>query len=333
VSAAGPLVDRFGRKHTDLRVSVTDRCNIRCFYCMPPEGVPFRAHDEILRFEQIERFVRVAARLGISEVRLTGGEPTVRKDISRLVSMLAAIPGIDDLSMTTNGILLAPLAGRLKEAGLDRLNISLDTLDREKYRQITQHDELPRVLEGIDAAIRAGFRPLKLNALAIRRLTEDEVVPLAEFARNRDIELRFIEFMPLDGHGQWSRQRVLPGEEILRILRHGVGPLEPVIAAGSTAPAEQYRFLDGGGVVAVIGSVSKPFCDRCSRLRLTADGQVQNCLFSNRRWDARGLLQANEPDEELACLIRDAVAAKCETHGTDNGEFAKTEWSMHQIGG
>jgi cyclic pyranopterin phosphate synthase len=332
LSIPRPLVDRFGRPHTDLRVSVTDRCNLRCFYCKPPDGVPFRPHEAILRFEEIERLVRVAAGLGIREVRLTGGEPLVRKGICQLVALLAGVEGIDDLSMTTNGILLSRFAERLREAGLDRLNISLDTLDPRKFRQLTLHDELPRVLEGIDAALGAGFRQIKLNALAIRGQTEEEVVPLAEFARARGLRLRFIEFMPMDGHGQWATDRVLPGEEILRILTDHYGPLRPLTPEQSTAPARQYQLPDGS-LVGVIPSVTEPFCGRCSRLRLTSEGQVQNCLFSSKRWDARSLLRAGASDEELSQLIRDAVAAKPRSHGTENGEFAETEWSMHQIGG
>lgn len=327
------LVDRFGRVHTDLRVSVTDRCNVRCFYCMPPEGVPFRPHGEVLRLEEIERFVRVAAGLGIRDVRLTGGEPLVRKGVDALVEMLAAVPGVEDLSMTTNGILLARYAERLKQAGLHRLNVSLDTLDPGQFREITGHDELPRVLEGIEAALCAGFRHTKLNALAIRGVTETQIVPLARFARQRGLLLRFIEFMPMDGHGQWRRARVLSGSEVLRVLAEAFGPLAPCTPPGSTAPAQEYSFSDGGGRVGVIASVTAPFCGTCSRVRLTSDGQVQNCLFGSGRWDARALLRGGASDAQLAELLREAVGAKREAHGTDNGAFAKTEWVMRQIGG
>ena len=259
MSIAGPLVDRFGRVHTDLRISVTDRCNLRCVYCMREEGVVFRSHGEILRFEEIQRFVQVAARLGIREVRLTGGEPLVRRGVCRLVEMLASVPGIDDLAMTTNGILLPKYAEALKAAGLSRLNISLDTLDPRKFRQIARRDELPRVLDGIAAAERAGFRKTKLNALAIRGYTEDEVVPLAQFARRHGMELRFIEFMPLDGDDLWEADRVLPGEEILKILTDALGPLERVTRDGSRAPAAEYRFLDGGPPIGLVNSVSHPW--------------------------------------------------------------------------
>jgi len=327
------LIDPFGRRHTDLRVSVTDRCNLRCFYCMPPQGVvPFRPHEDILRFEEIQRLVRVAAGLGIRQVRLTGGEPLVRRGICRLVALVAGVEGIDDVAMTTNGVLLSRFAEPLKEAGLHRLNVSLDTLDRSGFRQITRHDELPRVLAGIDAARSAGFRRIKLNALAIRGQTEQQIVPLAEFARTRGLQLRFIEFMPMDGHGQWTADRVLPGEEILRILSDHYGPLRPRTPEGSTAPARRY-LLPGGTPIGVIPSVTEPFCGLCSRLRLTAEGQVQNCLFSTKRWDARALLRAGASDRQLAQMIRDCVRAKRRSHGTDDGDFAATKWSMHQIGG
>lgn len=333
MSIAGPLVDRFGRVHTDLRISVTDRCNLRCFYCMPEEGVAFRPPDEILRFEEIQRFVQVAARLGIREVRLTGGEPLVRKGICRLVEMLAAVPGIDDLAMTTNGVLLPDYAEALKAAGLSRLNISLDTLDRRKFHQIARRDELPRVLEGIAAAERAGFRRTKLNALAIRGYTEDEVVPLARFARRHGMELRFIEFMPLDGDDLWDAGRVLPGEQILKILAGALGPLERVTRGGSRGPATEYRFRDGGPPIGLVPSVSEPFCDLCSRLRLTADGKVRNCLFSMEEWDARAVLRAGGSDGQLAELVIEAVRAKREKHGCRSGRFSRTGRSMHQIGG
>jgi cyclic pyranopterin phosphate synthase len=330
---SGPLVDTLGRVHTDLRISVTDRCNVRCYYCMPSEGIPFKSHRSILTFEEILFFVRVAARLGTRHVRLTGGEPLVRREIPRLVEMLAAVPGIREIAMTTNGILLGEYAQPLKDAGLSRLNISLDTLSREKFEQISRRDELPRVLEGIAAARQVGFRQIKLNALAIRGLTEDEVAPLARFAVDSDLELRFIEFMPIDGDRRWNGEQVLPGEEILEILSREIGLLEPVEAHGAGGPATVYQFTDGRGRIGVIHSVTDPFCQHCDRLRLTADGKIRNCLFSDRQWDARAILRSGGTQRQLAQLIQRAVAAKSPARGTRDGEFACADRTMHQIGG
>jgi len=333
VNAPAPLVDSFGRAHSDLRVSVTDRCNIRCVYCMPEEGVQFKPHSAILTFEEIERFVRVIAGLGVGKLRVTGGEPLVRRGICRLVKMLSAVPGIAEVAMTTNGILLGEYAQELRAAGLTRLNISLDTLDRERFRQLSRRDELPRVLEGIAAAQRAGFTQIKLNAVAIRGQSEDDVAPLARFARQNGFELRFIEFMPLDGDNRWERSRVLPGKEILRLLASAIGPLEPVADAESRAPANEYRFSDGLGRVGIIASVSEPFCDRCGRLRLTAEGMLRNCLFSTEGWDAKSLLRSGADDDALRNLIGQAVRAKKRQRGTDEGPFAETRQAMYEIGG
>ena len=328
-----PLVDRFDRVHTDLRVSVTDRCNIRCRYCMPEEGVAFKPHAEILSFEEIERLVRVAAALGVRKVRLTGGEPMVRRGICRLVEMLASVKGVDDLAMTTNGVLLAEYAGSLRRAGLRRLNVSLDTLDRDKFRELARRDELPRVLEGIAAAERAGYQEIKLNAVALRGQSEADVVPLARFARDRGFDLRFIEFMPLDADRRWQPGRVLPGDEILRRLTEGIGPLEPIDGSDRRAPATEYRFADGIGRVGVICSVSRPFCDRCGRLRLTAEGRLRNCLFATGEWDLRELLRSGGSDQQLAERMRDAVLAKRAERGADGGQFAEPGKAMYRIGG
>jgi len=333
MSITEPLIDSLGRVHTDLRISVTDRCNIRCFYCMPAEGVEFRQHEEILSYEEIARFARVAARLGIRKLRLTGGEPLLRKGAVRLVEMLAAVPGIDDLAMTTNGMFLDQYAEALKTAGLHRLNVSLDTLDPAQFYRISGSNELFRVLDGIAAARRAGFERIKLNALAIRGWTDDEILPLARFAREHGLELRFIEFMPIDGDGRWHSEQVLPGRKILEILSREIGPLEPVVPDGPRAAATVYRYADGGGRVGLIHSVSEPFCEHCNRLRLTADGKVRNCLFSSSQWDARTLLRSGGTDQQLAELIRAAVGRKKKAHGTDDGQFARSDRPMHQIGG
>jgi cyclic pyranopterin phosphate synthase len=333
VSLPEPLADNYGRTHGDLRVSVTDRCNLRCYYCMPVEGVEFRPHAAILSFEEIERLVRAAARLGIRKLRLTGGEPLVRKGVCRLVEMLAVVPGIEEIAMTTNGALLAEYAPRLAAAGVGRLNISLDTLDRRRFIEISRCDDLPRVLEGIAAACRAGFRQLKLNTVAIRGRTEEDAVPLALFARELGVELRFIEFMPADGGDRWTSHRVLHGEEILNILGKAIGPLEPVPEPDSRAPAVRYRFADGRGIIGLIRTVSAPFCDRCGRLRLTAEGELRNCIFSSERWDVRGLVRGGGSDDALAELIRQAVRGKKKRHGCDNGVLAPTDRGMHRIGG
>jgi cyclic pyranopterin phosphate synthase len=329
----GPLLDGFGRLHTDLRISVTDRCNIRCFYCMPAENVQFRPREELLSFEEIARFVCVAARLGINKLRLTGGEPLVRQDLHKLVALLAGIPGVRDLALTTNGMLLAEQAEALRRAGLRRLNISLDTLSPSAFRQIARRDGLERVLEGIAAAQRVGFDSIKLNAMAIRGITEAEVVPLARFARERQLELRFIEFMPLDAEGRWQSDQVLSGAEILHLLEAEFGRLVPVPPKQPGQPASDYRYQDGGGLVGFINPVTQPFCHDCNRLRLTAEGQVRNCLFSTVEWDARALLRGNGSDADLAWLIRQCVAAKKAGHGINSEEFVRPQRAMYQIGG
>jgi len=329
----GPIIDTFGRVHTDLRISVTDRCNIRCFYCMPDENVRFKPRNELLTFEEIERFVRVAARLGVNKLRLTGGEPLVRRDLPRLIGRLASIPGINDIALTTNGILLAEQAQSLKDAGLLRLNISLDAIDAEVFRQIARRDGYERVLEGIETAQRIGFEKIKLNAVAIRGLTEEQIVPLGRFARERGLEIRFIEFMPLDAEGNWQNDQVLSGDEILRRLAEAFGPLQPVERPNASQPAVDYRFVDGGGLVGFINPVTHSFCGDCNRLRLTAEGQVRNCLFSLEEWDARALLRGGGTDERIAELVLESVRAKRAGHGINSDEFVRPTRAMFQIGG
>ncbi len=328
-----PLVDALGRVHTNLRLSVTDRCNIRCFYCMPDENVRFRPRREILSFEEIVRFARVSASLGVNKLRLTGGEPLVRADLHKLVRQLAAIPGIRDIALTTNGILLEEQAQGLKDAGLSRLNISLDSLSEETFRRIARRDGLDRVLAGIHAAKRVGFERIRLNAVAIKGITEPEVVPLARFARENQMEMRFIEFMPLDAEQHWQHDQVLSGEEIRRQIEEAIGPLEAAARPDPSQPATDFRFTDGSGTVGFINPVTQPFCEDCNRLRLTAEGQIRNCLFSTVEWDARALLRGNGTDEELAELIRDCVRAKKPGHGIDSSDFVRPERAMYQIGG
>ncbi|MAT69013.1 MAG: GTP 3',8-cyclase MoaA [Planctomycetaceae bacterium] len=328
-----PLVDSFGRRHENLRISVTDRCNIRCFYCMPAEGLRFLPRSELLTFEEIARVVRALTPLGVRKLRLTGGEPLVRSDLPQLVSMLAATPGIDDLALTTNGLLLAEHAEALRAAGLRRLNVSLDALDEAKFEQIARRRGLQQVLAGIAAAQRAGFDNIRLNAVALAGLTEEEVVPLCDFALAHELDLRFIEFMPLDAEQNWTDADVLTGEQLRLMVEAEFGPLTPRTAPTPSQPATDYWFANGRGRIGFINPVSQPFCDRCDRLRLTAEGQVRNCLFSTREWDARALLRAGADDAALQQLVRDCVAAKAPAHGIGQGGFERPQRAMYQIGG
>ncbi len=326
------LVDGFGRVHTDLRVSVTDRCNLRCTYCMPLEAT-FRPAVEHLTVAEIIRVVAVAAGLGVRSVRLTGGEPLLRSDLAPLVARLTALPGIDEVALTTNGLLLAEQAATLRGAGLSRLNVSLDSLRPDVFERIARRSGLDRVLAGLAAAKAAGFTAIRINAVSIRGLTEAEVVPLADFCRREGFELRFIEFMPLDAEAAWSREQVLSGADVRAILVRAVGPLLPVGGTDPGQPATDYAWADGGGRVGFIDPVSAPFCDRCDRLRLTADGQFRNCLFSLAEWDARAVLRGGGSDEAIAGLLRECVAAKRAAHGIDTPAFARPARSMYQIGG
>lgn len=324
------LVDTFGRTHDNLRVSVTDRCNLRCTYCMPEE-VQFMERAALLTFEEIVRVVRVAVSLGVRKVRLTGGEPLMRKNLPDLVRMLGQVESLADLSLTTNGTLLAEQAGPLFDAGLRRLNVSLDALDRARFHRLTRRDELDRVLAGVEAARAAGFSPIKLNAVAVRGETDVEIVPLARFARDRGLELRFIEYMPI-GADPWERAKVLPAHEILDAIEQGVGPLVP---AGSDprAPATDFRYADGSAVVGVIASVTRPFCDRCNRLRLTPDGKLRNCLFALDEVDLRTPLRGGADDADIADAVRRCVRAKWEGHAINTSHFVKPLRTMHAIGG
>jgi len=327
------LVDSFGRLHDNLRISVTDRCNIRCFFCMPEQPVEFVPRAEILTFEEIERFVRIAVRLGVRKLRLTGGEPLLRRDLPLLVSKLARIEAIRDLSLTTNGVLLGELAAPLYEAGLRRINIHLDTLDRGRFVQITRRDELDRVLTGIDACRRLGFHPIKINAVAVKGLSEPDIVPLARFGREHGLQIRYIEFMPLDAQGLWDRDRVLLASDILEILAEEFGPLVPVPNGDLRAPAAEYRFADGAGTIGFIASVSRPFCLQCNRIRLTADGKLRYCLFALEETDVKGLLRGGACDEEIAATIRETVRAKWLGHEINSSRFVPPPRPMYAIGG
>lgn len=324
------LVDSFGRRHNNLRVSVTDRCNLRCTYCMPEE-VTFRDKSELLTFEEIAAVVRVAAGLGVNKVRLTGGEPLMRKELHKLVRMLVAVPGIDDIGLTTNGVLLADHARELHAAGLRRLNVSLDTLDEGRFRALARRDGLPRVLEGLAEAKRAGFGPIKLNAVAVRGFIESDAVPLARYCRDNNVELRFIEYMPI-GAEPWERDKCVPASELLGTIAREVGALVPANGA-PTNPALDFAYADGGGTVGVIASVSRPFCSNCNRLRLTADGKLRNCLFALDETDVKGLLRPVRMEAELAAAFRDTVWAKWEGHEINAATFVKPDRTMHAIGG
>jgi GTP 3',8-cyclase len=332
MTPAAPLVDRFGRVHTDLRVSVTDRCNLRCTYCMPLEAV-FKPREDLLTFEEISRVARVAAALGVRTIRLTGGEPLLRRDLPELVRQVAAVPGIEEVALTTNGLLLAELAAPLARAGLARLNVSLDALDPAVFEAIARRSGLERVLAGLAAAREAGFRSIRINAVSMAGLTESEIVPLARFCRAEGFHLRFIEFMPLDAEEAWEQGRVLSGADVRAILEREFGPLVPEPAADPGQPARDLRFADGHGVVGFIDPVTNPFCDRCDRLRLTADGQFRNCLFSTVEWDVRDVLRGGGDDAAIARLLRDCVAAKRAAHGIDTPAFERPARAMYQIGG
>jgi len=328
-----PLVDTFERIHDNLRISVTDRCNVRCFYCMPEDGVKYMPREEILSFEEIERFARVAASLGVTKLRVTGGEPLVRKDLPVLIRKLAAIPGIKDLALTTNGVLLAREAKALYEAGLRRLNVHLDTLDRDRFLRITRRDDLDRVLDGLEAARCVGFGPIKINAVAVKNLVEPDVVPLARFGREHGYEIRFIEFMPLDAQGLWGRENVLTADEIIRTLSQEIAPLIEIPDRDPRAPATEYQFADGIGRIGFIASVSRPFCLNCNRIRLTSDGKLRYCLFAIEETDVKTLLRNGAPDEEIAALIRSTVHQKWIGHEINSSRFVAPPRPMYAIGG
>jgi len=327
-----PLVDSYGRLHDNLRVSVTDRCNIRCFYCMPEHDVEFVERREILDFEEIERFVRIAVGLGIVKLRVTGGEPLVRRGLPELIRRLVAIPGIRDLALTTNGVLLPSLAGPLYEAGLRRINVHLDTLDRERFLQITRRDELGKILTGLDLCKRLGYR-IKLNAVAVKNLVEPDIVPLARYARENGFEVRYIEFMPLDAQNLWDRGKVLLADEIIDTLSREIAPLTPVPDPDPRAPASEYAFADGIGRVGFIASVSRPFCLNCNRIRLTADGKLRYCLFAIQEDDVKALMRSGASDEEIAALIRRNLAGKWEGHEINSAKFVPPPRPMYSIGG
>ncbi len=337
------LVDPFGRTIRDLRISVTDRCNFRCTYCMPEEGMKWLPRSEVLTFEEIERLAAIfVERFEVDGLRLTGGEPTVRAHMPVLVAKLAAlrVPASSssplagrkpDLSLTTNGATFRLVAHELRDAGLDRVNISLDTLQPDRFLQMTRRDELVRVLDGIEAAKEAGFNPVKINAVVERGVNDDEIVALATFGRERNVEVRFIEFMPLDASGHWMNDKVVSQDEIVAAI-NAVYPLEQVAARGA-APADRWRYTDGAGMIGVIPTITKPFCGDCDRVRITAEGQFRTCLFATTEFDLLKLMRSGASDDDLAVEIQRAVGTKWAGHQINQVNFIRPARSMSQIGG
>jgi cyclic pyranopterin phosphate synthase len=327
-----PLVDGFGRVAKDLRVSVTDRCNFRCVYCMPPEGLDWLPREEVLSFEEIARLVNVFVGLGVDTLRITGGEPLVRADLEKLVGKLASAHPDLVMSMTTNGFRLAEKAQALADAGLDRVNVSMDSLQPARFHEMTRRDALDRVVEGLHAAAEAGLRPVKINAVVVRGVNDDEAVDFATLARSHDYHVRFIEYMPLDAGHQWTQDHVVPSAELLAQIEARY-PLRRADELGPE-PAVRHMFADGApGSVGFISSVSEPFCGSCDRLRLTADGHLRTCLFALDEHDLKGPVRAGATDEDLAGIIRAAVAGKWAGHRIGAADFVAPARSMSQIGG
>lgn len=329
VPMADGLIDTFGRVHTDLRISVTDRCNFRCAYCMPEEGMEWLERGGILSYEEIERVASILVNeAGVRSIRLTGGEPTVRARLPLLVARLAAL-GVE-LSMTTNGATLALIANDLHAAGLQRINVSIDTLHHDRFQALTKRNELDRVLDGIQAAVSAGFDPVKLNVVPMRGINDDEILDFLRFGRDNGVTVRFIEFMPLDAQGQWSNERVVTAKEILATAssEFDFAPIQR-----GSSPAERFRFTDGSGEFGVIASVTEPFCEACDRMRLTADGQLRNCLFALGHTDLRSLLRSGASDVEILEAIRSEVEKKWAGHAINQVHFIRPTKSMSQLGG
>jgi GTP 3',8-cyclase len=333
-SAHSGLVDRFGRVHRSLRISVTDVCNIRCQYCMPAEGAQFLPQHRLLSFEQIERMVKVLLSVGIKKIRITGGEPLMRPNLYQLIGRLANLDGLDDLAITTNGMMLSDQLPKLVEAGLKRINISLDTLNAQTFKLLARREGLSKVLEGIAATRHHPELQVRLNALVLREVNFDDVIPLAEFARSHHLPLRFIEFMPLDAERSWESNRVVTGAELRSVLSAHFGPLNAMPVVNASQPATDFTFADGLGVVGFIDSVTQPFCGNCDRLRLTAEGRLRNCLFGNQEWDVADLLkQSTTSDEQILHVVRDCVEHKHAAHGISQPEFQQPDRPMYRIGG
>ena len=323
------LIDTYGRVHRDLRISVTDRCNFRCQYCMPEEGMDWTPREELLTFEEIERLASLLVnKFGIESIRLTGGEPTVRANLSKLIEKLAKLDV--DLSLTTNGATLPLIAGDLYDAGLDRINISLDTLDRKRFESLTRRDNLKQVLHGIETAKSVGFDPVKINMVVMKGVNDDEDLDFVSYGRENGLVVRFIEFMPLDADETWEKSKVMPQNEILDLIssKHDLEPL-----SRGSSPAARWKFVDGPGEIGIIATVSEAFCDACDRIRLTADGKFRNCLFAIEEYDVRKLLRENAGDEKIIELFSHAVKQKWAGHQIGKSVFIRPSKSMSQIGG
>ncbi len=326
------LVDGMGRTIVNLRISVTDRCNFRCTYCMPADNVEFMDRVKLLTFEEITRVATIVSKLGINRLRLTGGEPIMRKDLPQLVRMLSEVDGIDDIAMTTNAFFLKEHAQSLKDAGLKRLNVSLDALDPEKFKHVNRRDCLQQVLDGLQEAAKVGFKSIKINAVAMRNFSESEILSLIDMGRSDGFEVRFIEFMPLDSDQTWERDKVLFGHEIVDIIKekHDLIPIDNSLDIG---PASEYRFADGKGKIGIITAVSNPFCDHCNRIRMTADGKLRTCLFSTDETDLKQLVRSGASDEDIAQALKQAVLIKEPGHKINLESFERPTRAMHAIGG
>ena len=330
-AASGGLFDRYGRWHTDLRISVTDRCNLRCVYCMPEEGMTFLPRAQLLTFDEIVRVARVARELGVNSIRLTGGEPLVRKGLDGLIARLKDLD-FEDVALTTNGTHLAKFAPALVAAGLSRVNISCDSLREDRFATIRRRGELATVLNAMDVAETLGLTPLKINVVLLRRRNDDEVLDFAAFARSTGRVVRFIEFMPLDAQGEWGPEQLVPGREVFERI-NAVWPLEAVNEPHRVAPAERFRFVDGAGEIGLISPVTEPFCGTCNRLRLTADGTIRNCLFSDDEYSVRDVMRSGGSDSEIQQALRGAVWNKFPGHAINEPQFLRPRRSMSMIGG
>ena len=326
------LIDGMGRTIVNLRISVTDRCNFRCTYCMPADNVEFMDRSNLLSFEEIQRVAQIVSRMGINRLRLTGGEPLMRKNLPVLIKMLSEVDGIDDIAMTTNAYFLKDQAQSLKDAGLKRLNVSLDALDPEKFRDVNRRDCLQSVLDGLDTARKVGFKSIKINAVAVRNFSETEIMSLIEMGRSDGFEIRFIEFMPLDSDKVWERDKVLFGHEIVNMIKENY-ELVPIDNSLEIGPASEYNFADGKGKIGIITAVSNPFCDHCNRIRMTADGKLRTCLFSTEETNLKELIRSGATDKTIIETLKQAVLVKEPGHKINLDDFERPTRAMHAIGG